>query len=68
MKSYMWGLEVGKLHSFFTITKLVGLDRSLQNTPTVQMPKNHRLTQNLYHNCDYPKPKYLIIRYLDPLG
>ena len=32
------------------------------------MPNNHILTQNLYYNYYYPKPKYLIIGYLDPLG
>ena len=32
----------------------------------VQMPHNHILTQNAYYNDYYPKPKYLIIRYLDP--
>ena len=32
------------------------------------MPKNHILTGNLYYNYYYPKPKYLIIGYLDPLG
>ena len=26
------------------------------------------LTQNLYYNCYYPKPKFLIIGYLDSLG
>ena len=34
----------------------------------VQVPNNHILTQNLYYNYYYPKPKYLIIGYLDPLG
>ena len=34
----------------------------------VQVPNNHILTQSLYYNPYYPKPKYLIIRYLDPLG
>ena len=34
----------------------------------VQVPYNHILTQNLYHNYYYPKPKYLIFMYLDPLG
>ena len=32
----------------------------------VQVPNNHILTQNLYYNYYYPKPKYLIIGYLDP--
>ena len=36
-------------------------------TIRVQVPNNHILTQNLYHNSYYPKPKYLI-GYLDPLG
>ena len=34
----------------------------------VQVLNNHILTQNLYYNYYYPKPKYLIIGYLDPLG
>ena len=34
----------------------------------VQVPNNHILTQNLYYNHYYPKPKYLIIGYLDPLA
>ena len=37
-------------------------------TLRVQVPNNHVLTQNLYYNYYYPKPKYLIIGYLDPLG
>ena len=31
-----------------------------------QVRNNHILTQNLYYNFYYPKPKYLIIGYLDP--
>ena len=38
------------------------------HTLRVQVPNNHILTQNLYYNYYYPKPKYLIIGYLDPLG
>ena len=34
----------------------------------VQVPNNHILTQNPYYNYYYPKPKYLIIGYMDPLG
>ena len=34
----------------------------------VQVPNNYILTQNLYYNYYYSKPKYLIIGYLDPLG
>ena len=37
-------------------------------TLRVQVPNNHILTKNLYYNYYYPKPKYLIIGYLDPLG
>ena len=37
-------------------------------TLRVQVPNNHILTQNLYYNYYYPKPKYLIIGYMDPLG
>ena len=32
----------------------------------VHVPSNHILTQNLYYNHYYPKPKYLIIGYVDP--
>ena len=46
-----------KLNAFATIATL----RS-------QVPNNHILTQNLYYSYYYPKPKYLIIGYLDPLG
>ena len=34
----------------------------------VQVPNNHILTQNYYYNFYYPKPKDLIIGYMDPLG
>ena len=34
----------------------------------VQVPNNHLLTQNLYYNHYYPKTKYLIVGYLDPVG
>ena len=34
----------------------------------VQVPNKYILTQNLYYNCYYPNPKYLIIGYMDPLG
>ena len=33
----------------------------------VQVPNIQILTQNLYYNYYDPKPKYLIIGYLDPL-
>ena len=39
-----------------------------QRSLRVQVPKNHILTQNLYYYNYYPKPKYLIIGYMDPLG
>ena len=35
-------------------------------TLRVQVPNNHILTQNLYYNYNYPKPKFLIIGYMDP--
>ena len=34
----------------------------------VQVPNYHILTQDWYYNYYYPKPKYPIFRYLDPLG
>ena len=40
----------------------------LDVTLRVQVPNNHILTQNQYYNYYYPKPKYLIIGYMDPLG
>ena len=41
-----------------------GYSRSLR----VQETNNHILTPNLCYNYYYPKPKYLIIGYLGPLG
>ena len=35
---------------------------------SLQVSNNHILTQNPYHICSNPKPKYLIIRCLGPLG
>ena len=35
-------------------------------TLRVQVPNNHVLTQNLYYNYYYPKPKYPSIWYMDP--
>ena len=40
----------------------------LNITPRVQVLKNQILTQNLSYNYYYPKPKYLIIGYMDPSG
>ena len=37
-------------------------------TLRVQVANNHILTQNLHYNSHYPKPEYLIIGHLDPLG
>ena len=34
----------------------------------IQVPNIHILTRNLRFNYHYPKTKYLIIGYLDPLG
>ena len=34
----------------------------------VQVPNSHILASNLYHKHYYPKPKYIIIGYMDPLG
>ena len=49
-----------------------GLHRQLSQqelTLRVQVPNNHIMpTRNLYSNSYYPKPKYLIIGYIDPLG
>ena len=36
------------------------------STLRVQVLNNHILTQNLYYSYYYPKPKYLILGYLDP--
>ena len=35
---------------------------------SVQVPKDHIFTPNLYQNHYYPNPKYLIVGYMDPLG
>ena len=32
----------------------------------VQVPNDHILAQNLHQNHYYPKPKYLMIGYMDP--
>ena len=37
-------------------------------TLRVQVPYNHILPPNLYNNYYYPKPKYLIIGYMDRYG
>ena len=37
-------------------------------TLRVQVPNNHILAQNQYYNYYYPKPKYLVIGYMDSLG
>ena len=34
----------------------------------VQVPNNHILTQNQYYTYYYPKPKNLIIGYMDPIN
>ena len=47
---------------------VVYVDPLGNRTLRVQVPNNHKLTQNLYYHYYYPKPKYLIIGYLDPLG
>ena len=46
-----------------------GLQRHHFSVTSVHSPsgsKYHILTQNLYYNYYYPKPKYLIIGYMDP--
>ena len=49
--------------------KYMGLIKKMETTSLrVQVPNNHILTPNLYYSYYYPKPKYLIIGYLDPLG
>ena len=37
-------------------------------TLRVQVPNNHILPQNLYYNYYYPRTRYLIVGYMDPLG
>ena len=38
-------------------------------TLRVQVPNNHILAQNLHYDYyELPKPKYLSIGYMDPLG
>ena len=52
--------------------KLLALQANAQPqfklTLRVQVLNNHILTQNQYHNYYHPKPKYLAIAYMDPLG
>ena len=49
--------------------ELSGNGLGFQETLRVQVPHNHViLTQNLYNNNYCPKPKYLIVGYMDPLG
>ena len=51
------------------IINLLNLSCRLLKAPLrVQVPNDHILTQNLYYNSYYPKPMYLIIGYMDPLG
>ena len=42
--------------------------RQIGGFPKASKYNNHILTQNMYDNSYYTKPKYLIIGYLDPLG
>ena len=45
----------------------LGPDKVLQDLSLrVQVHNNHILAQDLYYNNYYPKPKYLIIGYMDP--
>ena len=37
-------------------------------TLRVQVPNNHIIVQNLYSSHCYPRPGYLSLGYLDPLG
>ena len=50
------------------ITPAPSLHTFLNQTLRVQVLNNHILAQNLYYNDYYPKPKYPIIGYRDPLG
>ena len=64
---------VGALSVYENYPKRVSRDsmggpKSYVDRLRVQVPNNHILTQNLCHNHYYPKTKYLIIGYLDPLG
>ena len=47
---------------------LRGLPTPVQLSLRVQVYNNHILTQKVYYSYYYPKPKYLIIGYMDPLG
>ena len=63
-------LTVVKIHSHCALDGTWGTVKVWFLNPTlrVQVPNNHILTQNQYYNFYYPKPKYLIIGYMDPLG
>ena len=41
------------------------MQKTLLLSLRVYVPNTHILTQNLYYTYYYPKPKYLIIGYMD---
>ena len=49
-----------------TLVDLANADASCPDSTHVH--NSHMLTQNLYNNYYYPKPKYELIGYWDPLG
>ena len=42
------------------------LELTCKITLRVQVSSNHILAKSLYYKYNYPKPKYLIIGYMDP--
>ena len=64
------GKTIALLAQFLSLGPLTYLALKFRNSDSlrVQVPNNHILTQNLYYKYYYPKPKYLTIGYMDPLG
>ena len=66
-RAYEWVLPLGRRGSG-QIKNNGAREGRVDFALRVQVPNNHIFTQNLYYNYYYPRPKYLIIGYLDPLG
>ena len=61
--------EVGSLlFSSYSSKRRVLTKERTEWSLRVQVLNNYILAQNLYYNYYYPKAKYLIIGYMDPLG
>ena len=58
-------VAVKEVHLRDSIKETILIMYSNSDSLRVQVPNNHILTQNLYYNYYYPKPKCLFIGYLD---